>query len=507
MAITVINPSVTKILLDLGIDPINPFEPDNAEDTYMSAVREGINTIEAATKGKGDRRSRILREEFQGLLSRRKGKKVVSVSKLLAKKSIIPTSRIRPQALLPPSQGGEEESQDRIGSVLNDILEVLRKDIKLDKREMDDARKERQRQNRIRREKVIESLQSGAGTTARAAMKVVDTLTSPFKDIISRIVNFIKFTVIGVLFNKALNWFGKKENQEKIANLGRFFKDWWPTLLAGFLLFFTPLGGLVSTVAGIITTALPTIVSVLSSPLFLKLAGLGLGVGSMFAIGKMLGMDKVSENLAEEKQTKMNALMNEGMDAGQAEQLSEGTRLRDTSMPGDVDYRSGGGLMGPDPLQLRNDPLKFQKGGKVPGSGPTDSVLSLLTPGEVVISKPAVEKIGVGNLLALNAAVGGTNQGGPFMFEGGGLVGNLQSMRETSQTPPKFSPVKASGMIPVNVPVKPNVRNQTVVLPEITRQKQSQNIREGSTVPVFQITANSSSRNATVVSLGIEDMV
>ena len=80
----------------------------------------------------------------------------------------------------------------------------------------------------------------------------------------------------------------------------------------------------------------------------------------------MLGMDKVSENLAEEKQTKMNALMNEGMDAGQAEQLSEGTRLRDTSIPGDVDYRSGGGLMGPDPLQLRNDLLKFKKGGKVP---------------------------------------------------------------------------------------------------------------------------------------------
>ena len=141
MAITVINPSVTKILLDLGIDPINPYDPDNAEDTYMSAVREGINTIESATGGKGDRRTRILREEFQRLLSRRKGKKVVSVSKLLAKKSIIPTSRIRPQALLPPSQQEEGRSQDRIGSVLNDILEVLRKDIKLDKREMDDARK------------------------------------------------------------------------------------------------------------------------------------------------------------------------------------------------------------------------------------------------------------------------------------------------------------------------------------------------------------------------------
>ena len=119
MSITVINPSVTKILLDLGIDPINPYDPDNAEDTYMSAVREGINTIESATKGKGDRRTRILREEFQGLLERKRGKKVKFVSKLLAKKSIIPTNRIRPQALLPPAEGiggASADSQNNIKS-------------------------------------------------------------------------------------------------------------------------------------------------------------------------------------------------------------------------------------------------------------------------------------------------------------------------------------------------------------------------------------------------------
>ena len=132
MAITVINPSVTKILLDLGIDPINPYDPDNAEDTYMSAVREGINTIESATGGKGDRRTRILRQEFQGLLSRKKGKRVVDVSKLLVKRSVIPTNKIRPQALLPPSQQ-DSQGSDKIGSVLNSILEVLRKDTKLDK--------------------------------------------------------------------------------------------------------------------------------------------------------------------------------------------------------------------------------------------------------------------------------------------------------------------------------------------------------------------------------------
>ena len=85
MAVT-IKPQITKILLDLQIDPIDLYDVDNAEQTYMSAVREGINTLEAATKGKGDRRSRILREEFQGLLARKKGRKVEKVAKIFGKK-------------------------------------------------------------------------------------------------------------------------------------------------------------------------------------------------------------------------------------------------------------------------------------------------------------------------------------------------------------------------------------------------------------------------------------
>jgi len=65
----------------------------------------------------------------------------------------------------------------------------------------------------------------------------------------------------------------------------------------------------------------------------------------------------------------------------------------------------------------------FNRGGKVPGSGNRDTVPAMLTPGEVVISKPAVDKIGAGNLLAMNAAGGGTNKptvsGG---FNKGGMV-------------------------------------------------------------------------------------
>lgn len=45
----------------------------------------------------------------------------------------------------------------------------------------------------------------------------------------------------------------------------------------------------------------------------------------------------------------------------------------------------------------------FNKGGKVPGRGNKDTVPAMLTPGEVVMSKPAVEKYGAKKLLGMNA--------------------------------------------------------------------------------------------------------
>ncbi len=45
-------PEISKILLDLGIEPVDVYAVDNAEQTYLSALREGINTIEVASKDK-----------------------------------------------------------------------------------------------------------------------------------------------------------------------------------------------------------------------------------------------------------------------------------------------------------------------------------------------------------------------------------------------------------------------------------------------------------------------
>ena len=360
---------------------------------------------------------------------------------------------------------GEHE---KTSAQLDAILGVLKKDSKLEKKEAEADRKERERQKREKREKLIESLKSGVGAAASAGKKVVGTLVAPFRDVWERIADFLKFTVIGALFNSALNWFGEKENQEKIERIGRFLNFWWPSLLAGFALFFTPIGGFVAGAVGILTKALPTLAAVLSSPLFLKLAGLGLlglGVG---AIGKMLGKDKVSENLAKEEVTKTNKLIEEGMDPGDAAVLSQSTRLPDAGGPG-----STNNLKTPtDMLQLRNDPLgggfnRYNQGGTVAGSGNEDSVPSLLRPREVVI--PASE----GNIAK-------TPYIAPKMR--GGQGGNIR--------PP--STIKISN---------------SVVLPAIRKEKPKKEVREGSTIPTFQISSNANSRQYTLMGMGIEGMV
>ena len=69
-----------------------------------------------------------------------------------------------------------------------------------------------------------------------------------------------------------------------------------------------------------------------------------------------------------------------------------------------------------------DQPQGFNKGGKVPGSGTGDTVPAMLTPGEFVMSKGAVDQIGVDKLMAMNKEGGGTNQPKMMKFAGGGVV-------------------------------------------------------------------------------------
>ena len=78
-------------------------------------------------------------------------------------------------------------------------------------------------------------------------------------------------------------------------------------------------------------------------------------------------------------------------------------------------------------------PRKYNRGGLVPGTGNTDTVPAMLTPGEVVISKPAVEKFGAMNLLNLNKAAGSSSKpkikkGITYANEGAVVMPNIGEM-------------------------------------------------------------------------------
>ena len=64
----------------------------------------------------------------------------------------------------------------------------------------------------------------------------------------------------------------------------------------------------------------------------------------------------------------------------------------------------------------------FKNGGQVPGKGEGDTVPAMLTPGEFVMSKGAVNHIGVENLMSMNKEGGGTNKPEIMKFAGGGSV-------------------------------------------------------------------------------------
>ena len=111
-----------------------------------------------------------------------------------------------------------------------------------------------------------------------------------------------------------------------------------------------------------------------------------------------------------------------------------------------------------------------RSGQRISGMGP-DTQLIAAQPGEVVMSKKAVDYHGKDNLLAMNAAGGGTNKpttGSAVMgYQGGGAV-RRNSRGRIIRRPATVAPSSPQ----VSTPSPPRGNNVTVV--PITKPKQSQ---------------------------------
>ena len=91
-------------------------------------------------------------------------------------------------------------------------------------------------------------------------------------------------------------------------------------------------------------------------------------------------------------------------------------------------------FFGITPKRLRDDGQQhLYGGGKVEGRSGIDKVPAMLTQGEFVMSRGAVQKFGVKNLMEMNAAGGGTNKPrfvrDTVYAQGGGIIGNPFAQR------------------------------------------------------------------------------
>ena len=382
--------SPVKILLDLGIDLDNL----SSEENYLSALMEGAAAIESATKGKGDGRSSILREEVVRV---RKGRKAASPSKGM--KFTLKKKNISAQKLLTSSK--EAKAQTEGGGDLLVIKEkvvaieaLLGEQYKLQEENAKDAKQEAEKKRRSLKERLLE----GSGKVFDGVKKATNTVLKPFKSVWENIIGFIKKIILGRVLMNILEWTSDPKNAGKIDSIFKFLGDWWPALLAAYLVFGNGLskfvigltGKLVVLGAKLVATVIPALIKAAAAMGPWGVAALGVAaVGGVVLGAKALDGDFSNKERTDEEKEADKEKADSAMDMGV---------------------------------------LSMNKGGTVPGSGNTDTVPAMLTPGEFVMSKGAVQRYGASTLAGMNAAAGGTNR--PTLMGRYNEGGKVQTMSE-----------------------------------------------------------------------------
>jgi len=290
-----------------------------------------------------------------------------------------------------------------INASLDNINKSFIQGAKDDKKAADDTRKADEKKKRKGAEGALEKI-------GGVAVKGVQAVLKPAMGIFERIWNFLKTVLLGRIVMNVFDYFAK--NQDKLASLFKFVKDWWPVMVAGILAIFGPILGPGAWIVGVGAliwwsvnriTALVKFVGNLFGNIWKFITGSGKD-GDKAEAAALKDIDKETKGMEEPDLSK-----GEDPPSGDTAKLDKGQDAVDASQKLKAPQESG------------DEPVKMNKGGQVPGKGNTDTVPAMLTPGEFVMSKGAVQQYGVQTLEGMNAAAGGTNKptsiGG---FKGGG---------------------------------------------------------------------------------------
>ena len=293
---------------------------------------------------------------------------------------------------------------------------------------------------------------------------------------------------------KILEWIGDEGNREKLDAIGKFLNKTWPALLAAYLLFGNGLGRFIARMSAMALRFVPVIAKTIfalakAHPLAAAaIGGAGLFVAG-YAIPKMFpgtvdeqerkiegipGSDEEKIKKLEQQKKGLNFLQRmQGVGAEIDEQI-EAIRSGQTKSYG----FSEGGLV----------PQGFAGGGHAMASG-TDTIPAMLTPGEFVMSRGAVQKYGTSTFASMNAAGGGTNRpkmlGGTLFASEGGRV-PVSDERSTTRTGDDFDADAMSAALekmtgvsaPTTVPTA-TVTPTEPMIPSASKDKDNINPRTG----------------------------
>jgi hypothetical protein len=407
-----------------------------------------------------------------------------------------------------PQQVGEEtkENMDEILKGIDSILNSLREQENIKKKQLKLQRRTTEKRKRKASEDKLE------GGIFKGLVKATDKVLKPVKGLFERVFDFIKTVILGRVIMKLLDWMGDSDNRKKLTAIGKFLSKTWPALLFAYLAFGNGLGRFITKMILMTLKFIPKIAMTIAKlaaahPLAAAaIAGAGLFVAGAVIPKLMPGtVDEQERKTAaepgtaeekikklEEQKSKLNFL--ERMQGVGAE-IDEQIKFLET---GKTAAYSGGGIV-----------RGFAGGGHAMAHG-TDTVPAMLTPGEFVMSRGAVQKYGSNTLAAMNAAGGGTNR--PTMLDGtlyaktGGHVHagpdtepakeNRQSAEKQPEVPAgDFDPAAISAALSKQYP-DVEVPNTAVTTPTITGPTQSGNVEAEKDVPL-QLTGTSKERVGT----------
>ena len=446
-----------RILRLLGLEYI--FDIDY--DTYTSLLKEKMVAARMAKTQIPTEEAELLTNEYKkirGKKGRFKVKKITAQSlkrgsavgvNLGKQKALVG----KPQLALPPADkmtGGSD-----IKEIIDALAEIIKSLTSQNKLAKDSSEKFRIAGETGQRGAKESRLEKGFKFAIKAAEKVI----APIKSLLDRIIDFFVAIFVGRALIKLLDWFSDSKNQDKIKAIGRFLGDNWPKLLALYIMFGTGLGKFVGFLSKIVIRGGIKLAAAAAG--LLAKAGVGKAAGAAKFLGgkygKLLGAGLEVAATVGTTMAVSKGIENFGGIGGE-EQKTQGYSGGGFVIP---KFAGGGlnfkGMMGGAGMGAMFGPLgmllgaglgsgKIQESvsGLIGGKKGVDKVPAMLTDGEFVMSRGAVQKYGVDTLESMNAAGGGTNQpkivSGTTYAAGGGMVGDKkQTLQNLSPIELKFA--------------------------------------------------------------------